>query len=1836
MTNFADLRTQLAQKRADKDASAASLAVLREQLRNLQQQIADLRRVTDPRERQRLAALEKQAAALTQEIDRQRKTVAGLKAGASDLLGQLTAFADPTKQIEQLNDAFPILLFPVRLETRFHQPESPGRIGVIAAVAAPAPQLWIRIYPDDCQVDSFEELLSATEVTNAREFWASMWRAGGVEAQERGAWRALVGGSGSGRAAYIIKQYIPDNLPDKPVKVDPQDVVLVIVPQIDLTPIQQTAAFTYFTAVWAADGDSQKEDDAFTALQTAVGNVLADDIKTKFAPETNGQDPPKPYTRAQVRVSCSVLKLPASPPTKTTAWTQAPKAFAMPDRFVAILYSGGIEVQRIVGNPVTDGLAVGPDPSLPPDEQIKKSGDDLVLNDDLLWMSDFERAVAVGMGIKVNLTAAQAANGFDRLVVLGLRFSSDEKDSKSQLETLIAHHYASKHGFSLVPQGSPTNNTESDSAAYTWADDADASYAVVFQGKDAYAESNDPLQRRDGQWLAEALGVDDALMKLIPNAAARDQGEARAMNIALWQATLGYAMEEMMTPLFSRADIALTRWFFTRYVSGRGPLPAMRVGRQPYGILPAMAFSRYRSRGDDRGIFLRQFAGGDYLQRLHALLTRLDADWRNMSAGVAHVGQTGKDAHQTLLDVVGLHSGSVEYHQRYAESFDQLYNKLVLELGQFWGGLVATWLKQRSQQILSQLGADPNAQPPILEKFFYGESALLNGPVVDDVPLSETKTIRGYTPDKKNYIEWLASASLDTIRKQDFGGNAAPTALLYLFLRHSMMLGHWDAGIRFLESHALVDSVVERREPAFVHVESASGAGQSKFKHLYSPRPEVTGSNTTTLAEYVLLPSVLQNAIETVDLREILGALDFLKDAPTARLERTFAEHIDCCTYRLDAWKTGITAARLEEMRAQGGEQGNTGIYLGAFAWLEDLRPNKTAPAPVALDAELAAVFQRANEAPLKHDPANAGYIHAPSLNHAATAAILKNAYRVNASPANPDAMAVNLSSDRVRRAMDILEGIRNGQTLPALLGYRFERGLHDEHTLAEVDKFIYPLRQAFPLVAKKLKNTKPDDKTDITLLEARNVIDGVKLITLIKNSGQKSYPFGLPMGPNPGQLPVASDPERLAINTEADALMNLYDAVADLVMAESVYQVVLGNFDRAAANTAAFSKGSRPPEVEVVNTPRNGITLTHRVTLHLDPNANSAVSPSAVPMTPRAKAEAPLNLWLAGRLPDPASVFVKVTYTTPVLPGPKTVKLSQADLKLQPIDLLYLINLDLDQAQSELDDRILQAVRYGADAHPDMAVTIEYTQPDGSNITLLAVAALVRSLRTLVLKSRVVGPTDMAMPLETKSEESLWDDAELKLRVNQAIFTLTNQRNALVTLAADGSDLDTYARMVSEAFLQTALSGIPQTGTGHVHGDIRTIYDAIATKIKEFVDRWDEKSAAYTALMAGYPALTTDEDRLALLQKAEGLIASSTTAPLPADPTVYKVSVDTLKGQFDTRLGQLKNLLKFAGNKLVDFAAAAGAMKPALAVHDAVPFDITDQTTAMPTLRDTLVARVTGLADELTKRIDDAQADVTATAALTSSEARVQMLQTAARSVLGDEMKMVPRFILSDTRGIEFSNCVAGSSALLTDLKAGGRRFPVDDWLYGLARVREKLNAWENVAILSEGFGSASADFSPVQLPLTADDRWLGLEFDPAKAVLNNRLLYTAHFAVPFDRTADQCALLLDEWPELVPGTEVTSGVTFHFDRPSSQPPQTMLLAVPAALNGRWNWNDLVETINETLDAAKARAVEPAQVDASPYAQFLPATLMAVTLYQIQIATNLALNNHIYEMIRS
>jgi hypothetical protein len=85
----------------------------------------------------------------------------------------------------------------------------------------------------------------------------------------------------------------------------------------------------------------------------------------------------------------------------------------------------------------------------------------------------------------------------------------------------------------------------------------------------------------------------------------------------------------------------------------------------------------------------------------------MDNDWAALAAQSAHVGQAG-DPHRVLLDVLGLHSGSVEFHQRYAESLQDLYNRLNLggAGGRFMAALSAAGSTRAGVDLLQRLGYD--------------------------------------------------------------------------------------------------------------------------------------------------------------------------------------------------------------------------------------------------------------------------------------------------------------------------------------------------------------------------------------------------------------------------------------------------------------------------------------------------------------------------------------------------------------------------------------------------------------------------------------------------------------------------------------------------------------------------------------------------------------------------------------------------------------------------------------------------------------------------------------------------------------------------------------------------------------------------------------------------------------------------------------------------------------------------------------------------------------------------------------------------------------------------
>lgn len=177
-----------------------------------------------------------------------------------------------------------------------------------------------------------------------------------------------------------------------------------------------------------------------------------------------------------------------------------------------------------------------------------------------------------------------------------------------------------------------------------------------------------------------------------------------------------------------------------------------------------------------------------------------------------------------------------------------------------------------------------------------------------------------------------------------------------------------------------------------------------------------------------------------------------------------------------------------------------------------------------------------------------------------------------------------------------------------------------------------------------------------------------------------------------------------------------------------------------------------------------------------------------------------------------------------------------------------------------------------------------------------------------------------------------------------------------------------------------------------------------------------------------------------------------------------------------------------------------------------------------------------------------------------------------------------------------------------------------------------------ENATLFSEGMTSNSVPTPIIQLPYRENDYWLALPY-PDTITENNeikpfvinedKLLYTAIYAENnFDKTKPQCGLLLDEWTEVIPMLNTTDGLAFHYDQPNTEPPQTLLLVMPSDFKGAWQWQDLVDTLHETLDMAKKRAVEPEHIDTTTYGRFLPVLVSAVTAHPITAALTLSLNN--------
>jgi hypothetical protein len=325
----------------------------------------------------------------------------------------------------------------------------------------------------------------------------------------------------------------------------------------------------------------------------------------------------------------------------------------------------------------------------------------------------------------------------------------------------------------------------------------------------------------------------------------------------------------------------------------------------------------------------------------------------------------------------------------------------------------------------------------------------------------------------------------------------------------------------------------------------------------------------------------------------------------------------------------------------------------------------------------------------------------------------------------------------------------------------------------------------------------------------------------------------------------------------------------------------------------------------------------------------------------------------------------------------------------------------------------------------------------------------------------------------------------------------------------------------------------------------------------------------------------------------------------------------------FQNRLDDFKNVLASPGTSFASlFNAAASISTVDL---DSQPFDLSPFGDRAVIVTEDVRRLLSGQTAAVKVRVDSVQKQLDAAAAAASDAARVDALQAAAKRLLGDDFQIVPEFTLSAAQAGEWANALSGSPNLLTYLKDTlDVDFPVDEWLYGVARVRPMVRSWETVVMLHDAFGNNALDVVPIQLPFSVNDSWLALQYPDDYAIDTDRLLFTCAYSVAFNPNGRQCGLLLDEWTEVIPSMQRETAVTFNYQRPDNEPPQAMLLVTAASSGATWRWSDLVDALVETLALARKRAVEPAFIDNTVYSRFLPATVMASTSYAITIASAL------------
>lgn len=506
------------------------------------------------------------------------------------------------------------------------------------------------------------------------------------------------------------------------------------------------------------------------------------------------------------------------------------------------------------------------------------------------WWEDFEIAKRVGLGAEIDLATPPA--DIDALYVTGLgphapsRIFAEQRDAGS---------------LSVLPRGVPTNTVDGAPAG------ADESGPRWLELLGVAASTQDGVRA-----LAQALTGDAGAIGPVPGGALAPSGAARDVLGAIWPAAWGHTLGD----IFGGGEgIDRLGLWAAQAAAPQGHLPALRIGRAVYGVLPVTALDRWTKAAGDPEIETEIAPG---------LLRSMDVLARQAEgAGTALAAPT-----ERLFDIVSQPAVSTGIAARQMVE-GQILQMLAWRVGEGIGSEELRRLYEDGAAGLQEAGV---YREPVRRLFAVGPPLDITAPLVTPDNRPDLPTF-GDLVKRLLLFDDALIASESGLR--EVFGNERPRSLLFELVLRSLRLTAARARL------ASTLKQTELLEPLF--------------------RDAVERGRIEALARQLAPGDLALSNPQTLLYRVVRDAIRRLIDHPDAELELALRSCIDCTSHRIDPFVTGFAARRLQVAAGL-----NPVRRLGAYGWVD--RPFLGDPGPVPETLLLAPSAAQAATAALLRD----------------------------------------------------------------------------------------------------------------------------------------------------------------------------------------------------------------------------------------------------------------------------------------------------------------------------------------------------------------------------------------------------------------------------------------------------------------------------------------------------------------------------------------------------------------------------------------------------------------------------------------------------------------------------------------------------------------------------------------------------------------------------------------------------------------------------------------------------------------------------------------------------